>query len=535
VNPFQAGARVAERERFFTLSLDMLCISNADGYFKHLSPAFTRTLGWSIEELQARPFIDFVHPDDRAATLREVARQVAAGEKVLQFENRYRHQDGSWRILSWRSVPYEGGYMYATARDVTEQHRVRAELVKAKEEAEAADRAKSTFLATMSHEIRTPLNGVLGMLELLSLTQLSFEQRASLEVVRQSGESLKRIIDDILEYSKIESGKLEVCPEPASLAALVAGVRDIFSSLASAKGLTFGIHVDPRISPAVSVDAVRLQQILNNLASNALKFTLRGSVTLAAELVTRTDDEDVVRFKVADTGIGIAPDDLQRLFQPFVQGGRDTTRRFGGTGLGLAISRRLAELMGGEVEMTSQPGAGTVVTLLLPMKRLDPGALPRRNGGGIQARLRERRPAPTATAAQTEGTLVLIVDDNPLNQLVLASQLEMLGYASEAASTGVEGLERWRTGRFALVLCDCHMPVMDGYELARRIRRAEAEQHLARTPIVACTANALRGEDATCRAAGMDDYLCKPIDLTELDTKLVRWLPIPETAGAAAP
>jgi PAS domain S-box-containing protein len=527
MNPDGDSTLEAERERFFTLSLDMLCISSADGYFKRLSPAFTRTLGWSVEEMLARPFIDFVHPDDRAATLREVERQVAAGEKVLQFENRYRHKDGSWRILSWRSVPHEGGRMYATARDVTEQHRLQAELRQAKEAAEAADRAKGTFLATMSHEIRTPLSGVLGMLELLALSELSDEQRRSLEVVRRSGESLKRIIDDILEYSRIESGKLEVRAEPASLDAVVTGVRDIYSSLASAKGLSFECYLDPELSAAVSVDAMRLQQVLNNLVSNALKFTLSGRVTIAAELAARAGDMDTVRFTVRDTGIGIAGGELQRLFDPFMQGDRETTRRFGGTGLGLAISRRLAELMGGTIELTGRPGAGTTATLTLPMARLDASALPSRAAGSLEARLRTRRPAPTVAEAQAAGTLVLVVDDNPLNQLVIRSQLEALGYASEAAATGAEGLERWRSGRYALVLADCNMPVMDGYELARRVRKAEVDGKLRRTPIVACTANALRGEDATCRAAGMDDYLCKPIELAALEGKLARWLPAP--------
>jgi two-component system sensor histidine kinase EvgS len=191
--------------------------------------------------------------------------------------------------------------------------------------------------------------------------------------------------------------------------------------------------------------------------------------------------------------------------------------------------------MGGAIGMASEPGLGTTVTFDLPMERLDPAALPRRAAGAGAPRARERGRTPTVAEAEARRTLVLVVDDNPLNQRVLCSQLDVVGYASEAASTGVEGLERWRSGRFALVLCDCHMPVMDGYELARRIRHAEAEAGLKRTPIVACTANAMRGEDAVCRAAGMDDYLCKPIELADLDAMLARWLPIPERAGAALP
>jgi PAS domain S-box-containing protein len=519
------------RDSFFTLSLDLQCIAGADGYFKIVNPAFTQTLGWSAEELLARPFFDFIHPEDVAATV-EVLQRAGAGP-LLEFENRYRHKDGSWRVLSWRSSPSAAGEIYATARDVTEAHRVREALVAAKDAADAASRAKSTFVATMSHEIRTPLNGVLGMLELLGMGRLDQEQRAMVDVVRKSGESLKRIIDDILEFSRIEAGRLAIHPEPASIAGVVAAVRDVHSGVASSKGLVLEHRVDDRISPALKVDALRLQQILNNFVSNALKFTAAGRVTISAELAGRDGDLEHVRFTVADTGVGI-PAHLQRgLFQPFAQAEGDTNRRFGGTGLGLAISRRLADLLGGRIGLHSEPGQGTRVELLLPMTIVDPATLPPPQSPAFGPLA--WRQAPGREQALAEGTLILVVDDHPTNRALLARQLQVLGYACETAADGAQALAAWERTRFGLVMADCHMPVMDGYAFARRVRDIEARRGLERTPIVACTANALRGEAEVCIAAGMDDYVAKPVRLADLQAKIARWLPLPEEAGVGTP
>jgi PAS domain S-box-containing protein len=519
-----------ERDRFFTMALDMLCIVGNDGYFKRMNPAFTEVLGWSTEELMQRPFVEFLHPDDVAASMRAYEEQQASGKPILHFENRYRHKDGSWRVLSWRSTPQIEGVLFATARDVTEQNRIRGELEKAKESADAASRAKSTFLATMSHEIRTPLNGVLGMLELLSMTHLDPEQRAQIETVRHSGESLKRIIDDILEFSKVEAGRLDIQAETASIADVVAAVRNIYTSIASSKGLLLEHSVDARISPALVVDALRLQQILNNLVSNALKFTSAGKVTIAAQFVEREHGIETVRFAVTDTGIGIPAERQQALFQPFTQAESDTTRRFGGTGLGLAISRRLADLMGGRIEMQSAVGKGTRMTLQLPMPIGNPADLPaalRMPGAASAPVVRRARTPPTREQARAEGTLILVADDHITNRELLARQLAVLGYATDTAEDGAQALQLWQTGAYSLLLADCNMPVMDGYELARRVREIEAKNTLKRTPIIACTANALRGEAENCLNAGMDGYLPKPVQLIELQKKIGAWLPLP--------
>ena len=409
-------------------------------------------------------------------------------------------------------------------------------LEKRSAEVDAANRAKSIFLATMSHEIRTPMNGVLGMLELLSLTKLDAEQRSTLAIVRESGKSLLRIIDDILDFSKIEAGKLDIHPEVASIRDVIESVQNIYSGVASSKGLLIRHSVDPQLGPAVLVDSMRLQQILNNFVSNALKFTPKGgSIEIKAELIERAGAEERVRFSVMDTGIGISIENQQQLFQPFTQADGDTTRRFGGTGLGLTICRRLADLMGGSVEIVSELGKGTTVKLVVSLPIAAAKDLPVADLNStlefMHSTARMRRMAPSVEAAEAERTLVLLVDDHPTNRLVLSNQVRTLGYAEQSAADGPEALELWKSGRFALVITDCNMPEMDGYYLTRSIRTLESGNGSIRTPIIACTANAMSGEAEICFAAGMDDYLVKPVELSELLKKLDQWLPIPRQAA----
>lgn len=406
------------------------------------------------------------------------------------------------------------------------------ELERARQAALEAEQAKGAFLATMSHEIRTPMTGVMGMLELLSLTRLDREQRATLAIVRESGQSLLRIIDDILDFSKIAAGKLELRPEAASIPEVVTRVSNVYSGNASSKGLELRQAIDPRIAPSLRFDAVRLQQILGNLVSNAIKFTESGTISIDVQLLEANERAQVIRLTVEDTGVGISPEDRRKLFTPFAQAGRRTSPS--GTGLGLSISRRLAELMGGHLEMESTIGIGTrmSLTLSLVVAELPPtreARVPRL----VESATTDALPLPpNVDDARRAGRLVVVIDDHPINRMLLARQLGILGYAAATAQDGSEALALYEAGGVGAIFTDCNMPVMDGYELARRIRALETKSHQPRLPIIACTANALAGEAANCFAAGMDDYLAKPISLDQLRGKLELWLPAPSERGA---
>jgi two-component system, NarL family, sensor histidine kinase EvgS len=465
-----------------------------------------------------------------------------AEQELPPGEARLLHKDGHEVpvLLALAAVHDDDGRrtgLIAVATDLTDRDRLEAELRASEARAQEANRAKSSFLATMSHEIRTPMIGVTGMVEILAHSRLDNDQRHALNVIQQSSQSLLQIIGDILDFSKIEAGRLEIAPSVVNLGAVVRSTVANYSGAASSKGLGLTCDIDERVAAAHRVDPLRLRQILSNFLSNAVKFTAKGSVEVALEWRGNAAPSeaqplgaDLLCFRVTDTGIGVSTEAQQRLFQPFAQAEDDTTRRYGGTGLGLAICVRLAELMGGLVTMDSVPHVGTTMRLNLILPRAPQSELPTDSiVPGRVAAFTPRR-LPTVEEAERERSLVLLVDDHPTNRMVIARQLALAGYASESADDGLAGLERWRSGRYALLLSDIHMPHMDGYALATRIREEEQRRGLPRTPIIALTASALKGEAERCLAAGMDDYLAKPVAVAALAAAFQRWLPHTVTA-----
>ena len=403
--------------------------------------------------------------------------------------------DGKWIRISDR--PTADGGIVTVYVDITDLKSAEVDMAQARDEAEAANRAKSEFLANMSHEIRTPLNGVLGMAQVIAMDELSPLQRERLGVVRSSGESLLSLLNDVLDLSKIEAGKLTIECIDFDLAQEIQAVLAQNRALAANKGLAIEAVIDGA-EGLYQGDPYRIRQIIQNLVSNAIKFTDSGSIS-----VTASADAEGLKIKVLDTGMGIPPDKIDTIFQKFRQVDESTTRRFGGTGLGLSICRELAQAMGGDVSVQSREGEGSIFTLALPL------------------RLSARNPANMAASGpayrQPElGLRVLAAEDNPTNQLVLKALLATAGITPTIVFDGAAAVTAWRNGDWDVILMDVHMPVMDGLTAVKEIRRAEAQSGAAPTRIVALTADAMDHRVREYLDAGMDDYLAKPISIERL-------------------
>ncbi len=485
------------------------------GRFIYVNQYAAEMLGYTVEEMLKLRVPDIA--PNRQDTEFKLAAERFQAQGQAQFETINRTKDG-------RIIPVELNIFYLAgsddapprlitfSRDITQRKEVELALVRAKETAEEATQAKSAFLANMSHEIRTPMNGILGMAHLMRRGGVTARQADQLDKIAASGNHLLHIINDILDLSKIEAGKLVLEEKEFELADMINGARAIIGDAVTAKGLKFLIRM-AAVPHALCGDATRLSQALVNFLGNAVKFTESGSITLAGSLIEETEENYLLRFEVTDTGIGIPLEQQSRLFEAFEQADKSTTRKYGGTGLGLAIARRIAQLMGGEVGVESSPGQGSRfwLTARLGKGHEHPENSKVLSGENAEAILRREH----------RGKRVLLVEDDPINREVAQLLLQDVGLAPDLAEDGAQALAMAEHTDYAVILMDMQMPKLDGLEATRAIRKLPGKAAL---PIVAMTANAFVEDSAKCRAAGMNDFVAKPVDPQTLFATLAKWL-----------
>jgi PAS domain S-box-containing protein len=628
------AAKTQELELYFSNTLDMLCIADADGYFRRMNPEWERVLGYPAREMEGRRFLDFVHPDDMPATV-EVIRKLAGQDRVVSFANRCRAKDGGYRWIEWRSFQV-GTAIYASARDITERRQANlalreseaqyrgifeqaavgichcslegvfqrvnrrmteilgygeaellrmnfreithpedlvedldhmrqvlsgqalgfdmekryirkdgaliwvhlsvsmvtdrsaqpaylvcvfedisarkaamAELSHAKVQAEDSNRSKSEFLANMSHEIRTPLNGVLGMLQLLKGTPMDVEQGTYVDKAHDAARRLLSLLSDILDFSKIEAGKLTLRSAPFALTDVFEMVSTVLGGAAMKKGVSLRLNMDKTVPELLVGDDARLRQILFNIVGNAVKFTPSGTVRVQAwARPGRGADGVWLYLSVADTGIGIQEDKLTSIFDRFTQSDVSYSKNFEGAGLGLAIVRRILDLMDGDICVESESGQGTTMIIVLP---LVPGALTAPH---------PRRDIDDSLVPGSPPLRILLAEDESISQFAMRVMLQRMGHSVLAVSSGRAAVEEFHRGDFDAILMDIQMPDLNGVEATKAIRSDQSLGDRARIPVIALTAYAMEGDREKFLAAGMDDYVTKPVSLGDLQRAL---------------
>jgi PAS domain S-box-containing protein len=512
-----------ERLRFQAHLLDAVgeavIATDLTGAITYWGPGAEELYGWTAHEALSRNIGEVTPSDATAEAAVEVMGRLAQGERWAGLME-VRRRDGSTFLAEIVDTPVlDAGRLVAVigiSTDVTAREQANAELASARDAALEASVLKSHFLANMSHEIRTPMNGILGMTELLLDSPLDASQREFAETVRISGDALLTIINDILDLSKVEAGVVELESVDFELSSVIRNVTELLAGAAAAKGLDMQVHVADDV-PALRGDPLRIRQVLTNLIGNAVKFTPAGGGVVVSGRVVATDGtRATVRLQVDDTGIGIGPDEMERVFEPFAQADSSTTRRFGGTGLGLTITRQLVDLMGGRYGVDSTLGRGSTFWCTLPLLAAI-GTAPGPAGG-------TRPGCPEVPVAVADGPrcgAVLLAEDNLINRKVAVAMLEGGGYHVDVAVDGAEAVDAVRAGHYDVVLMDCQMPRMDGYEAAAAIRAEEGSgRHV---PIVAMTAGAMPEDRERALAAGMDDYLAKPVRRADVLAAVSRW------------
>lgn len=490
-------------------------ISNSEGIVEWVNDGFTRITGYTLAEIIGKPPSSLLlGPNSNMETI-AYAREKQAAKEPYYVEILNYHKSGKPFWISIVNTPVKEenelkGKHIEIVNDISEKKKTEFQLIRAKDIAEQSAKVKEQFLANMSHEIRTPMNSIIGFTDLLMQTKLNSDQQESVNAIRQAGENLTVIINDILDFSKIEAGKLNIERTPFSFSEVIKTITSLFTLKAQQKNIKFILNIDHKIPEALIGDAVRLNQILINLISNALKFTSKGWVEVSAELKSIAEKRCIIQFKVEDTGIGIPKDKLDMVFQSFTQASNDTTRKYGGTGLGLTIVDQLVKLMGGTLNLKSNEGTGTLFSFILEFEQ-----------GNEDDIIYTNKVNALTEDNSLLGMKILLCEDNEMNQHLVEKIISKQWNANlEIAPNGKIGFELFKKNNYSIILMDVQMPEMDGFETTRRIRKYRDKQK-ALVPIMAMTADALVEERKKCFEAGMNDYLSKPFKQAELLSKIL--------------